>query len=668
MKSIKKTMAMLLAVCMMVTLVPGQAEAASVKVKKIAVQSSLSGSSKTVVVAKGKSVKLKTTVTVTPNKSKNKGVTYKSANKKIATVSSKGVVKGVKAGSTKITVVSKKDKKKKATINVKVKEGTVTKVKLDSTSGTINIGQSVKVKATVTGKKGCDKTVAWSSSNAKVATVDSKGNVVGVAEGSATITAKAIDGSGKKATYKVKVENPFNLTSVSVLNAQTVSFTLDRPCTTLSAANVVIKKKGFAAGTYQYTCTLDNLSTADGVNYTAVLIGNDRLNINDYVQVNIPVDYGTVTSMEACFTEAACAFVDDSILTYNIDSNNEISDEIYARGYGYSSITMTGGDLPAGANIRYKNGDAYLSGTLTTPGVYTAVFSCVDELGNTYTINRIYLVGSNTSVQAAAKTVYCLTDDSRNSRIYAVGGSGEYNYTIQGAALGTKIVYYYDSYEDEYTYGVNGEFAAPGTYSISVSVVDEENSALAATATSVFNVQQACVVSGVLADANGNAISDANEYISVKFINKNRADRYGREWTWASVDSKGAISATLPAGTYDVEASYTCGVTEATKYLYNVVIDTTKSGFDIKLPLYKFTVYSGEEGVLKNFGNWNDVYGDTYAYGNTIYLKEGTYNLTYKYGDDNRWGDSTGKDWLTASVSVTVPSASAQSFVTAQIN
>lgn len=181
-------------------------------------------------------------------------------------------------------------------------------------------------------------------------------------------------------------------------------------------------------------------------------------------------------------------------------------------------------------------------------------------------------------------------------------------------------------------------------------------------------MQQACVVSGVLADANGNAISDANEYISVKFINKNRADRYGREWTWASVDSKGAISATLPAGTYDVEASYTCGVTEATKYLYNVVIDTTKSGFDIKLPLYKFTVYSGEEGVLKNFGNWNDVYGDTYAYGNTIYLKEGTYNLTYKYGDDNRWGDSTGKDWLTASVSVTVPSASAQSFVTAQIN
>ena len=43
---------------------------------------------------------------------------YKSSNKKIATVSSSGYVKGIKTGKCKITVTSKKNKKKKAKITV----------------------------------------------------------------------------------------------------------------------------------------------------------------------------------------------------------------------------------------------------------------------------------------------------------------------------------------------------------------------------------------------------------------------------------------------------------------------------------------------------------------------------------------------------------------------
>ena len=48
-----------------------------------------------------------------PNKKANKKVTYKSKNKKIATVNKKGVVKAKKTGSTKITITSAKSKKKK---------------------------------------------------------------------------------------------------------------------------------------------------------------------------------------------------------------------------------------------------------------------------------------------------------------------------------------------------------------------------------------------------------------------------------------------------------------------------------------------------------------------------------------------------------------------------
>ena len=118
----KKSKVLALALAFVMTLsmsyVPVDA-AKKVTVKKVTVASSLSGDKKTVVVAKGKSVKLTTTVTVKPSKKANKAVSYSSANTKIATVTSKGEVKGKAVGSTTITVTSKKNKAKKAKIKVK---------------------------------------------------------------------------------------------------------------------------------------------------------------------------------------------------------------------------------------------------------------------------------------------------------------------------------------------------------------------------------------------------------------------------------------------------------------------------------------------------------------------------------------------------------------------
>lgn len=74
-----------------------------VNVKKVTSVNSLTGS-KTIKLAKGKKATLKTTVSVTPNKTANKKVTYESSNTKVATVTSKGVITGKKAGTAKIIV------------------------------------------------------------------------------------------------------------------------------------------------------------------------------------------------------------------------------------------------------------------------------------------------------------------------------------------------------------------------------------------------------------------------------------------------------------------------------------------------------------------------------------------------------------------------------------
>ena len=65
-------------------------------------------------------------------------------------------------------------------------------------------GENVTIQAAVTPDNATDASIKWSSSNTSIATV-SGGKVTAVAEGRATITAEANDGSGVKATCEITV-------------------------------------------------------------------------------------------------------------------------------------------------------------------------------------------------------------------------------------------------------------------------------------------------------------------------------------------------------------------------------------------------------------------------------------------------------------------------------
>lgn len=89
----------------------------TVEKSKVAVKS-VKLSAKKLTLKKGKKKTLK--VKFNPSNATNKKVTFKTSNKKVATVSSKGVVKAKKKGKATITVITK-DGKKKATCKVVVK-------------------------------------------------------------------------------------------------------------------------------------------------------------------------------------------------------------------------------------------------------------------------------------------------------------------------------------------------------------------------------------------------------------------------------------------------------------------------------------------------------------------------------------------------------------------
>ena len=157
----------------------------------------------TLTLNRGRSFTIK--ATLAPSDAYNKKVTWKSSNKAVATVTSAGVVKGVKKGTVTITATAADGSKKYASCKVTVRQP-VTSVKLNKTVLTLNRGKSFTLRATAAPSNANNKNVRWTTSNKAVATVTSKGVVKGIKKGTVTITATAADGSGKKATCRITVK------------------------------------------------------------------------------------------------------------------------------------------------------------------------------------------------------------------------------------------------------------------------------------------------------------------------------------------------------------------------------------------------------------------------------------------------------------------------------
>lgn len=128
--------------------------------------------------------------------------TTSTSDKKKATVSSKGVVKGVKKGSATIKV--KAFNGVKASCKVKVVKAP-SKVSLSASKSVIGVGETTKVKPSF--PSGTMASCTYSSSDTSVATVDEEGHVTGLSEGSAVIKVRTHNSKTAKVTVKV-LRNP----------------------------------------------------------------------------------------------------------------------------------------------------------------------------------------------------------------------------------------------------------------------------------------------------------------------------------------------------------------------------------------------------------------------------------------------------------------------------
>ena len=203
-KKVYKTASITLIIIIVITAVftPVEVHAAPKKAKTT-YSVNVSNINADTVIKKGTNLKVKYTATKTKlGKVSKVKVKFKSSNKKVATISRKGVIKAKKNGTTYITVYCKNKPKKFKRVKIRVGVP-VSSIKIAGYQR-LKVGRSTTLKATIN-RDASNKKIQWASDNNAVAAVNSAGKITAKKAGVANISAIAADGSGVKDSIKVYV-------------------------------------------------------------------------------------------------------------------------------------------------------------------------------------------------------------------------------------------------------------------------------------------------------------------------------------------------------------------------------------------------------------------------------------------------------------------------------
>ena len=231
----------------------------------------------------------------------------------------------------------------------------VTSVELDADEMTLTVGDEGQLQATVAPEDATDADVDWSSSDVSVATVDGAGNVTAVAEGTATITAKAGD---KAATCTVTVKAAtIAVTSVELdademtlkvgdegqLQATVAPENAANKSVTWSSSNesvATVEQNGKISAVGVGEATITVTTTDGGKTATCKVIVNKKAGAISYATTSINKTFG-----EANFTNELTKTGDGTVTYSSSDTKvaevNTTTGEVTIKGNGEATITAT---------------------------------------------------------------------------------------------------------------------------------------------------------------------------------------------------------------------------------------------------------------------------------------------------------------------------------------
>ena len=509
--------------------------------------------------------------TVTPKKASSKAVVWKSSNTKVATVTSKGVVKAKKAGTVTITATAKDGSGKKATCKVTVKKKTVNPAPITPTPVEPVVIKSLTILGNV------DIQVVLSAKQALKAsdfTVSSKVNGYGKYVRKCVLDSVT---TTDQITYRIHLNRQdvlfnSNMVQVSVSKLKTSKEAVYRKAaSTITTSEVKIFAKG------------DGFNTKKDVTYYKPDISG--LAVITVGELPPGVSYKEVqTGSNSNYLEFTGVFTASGIYTTKIDVVDELGNKIHH-------------------TITWKIWDAQ-----------TIVAEDIIQYG--------YLQNPDA---AAGKPDGAYTSKS-DAQILPRGGSSTYTYEVVSKADCMEL-----TPDGFYAYGTIDTRQA-GTYSMKVKITDKKDSAIFTYCTVTFVITKGIRVKGTFVDLDGhkikNTVSDTFWcYIKSKWTDRAYSIDLKKEIGKYN-SSTGTVYFDVPEGNYDIRVVNKTGGVE--KYLENYTVSaSTSNNYQIVLPLYQITVASDNTALgVSSFGEWEEADGTLRGKGEYLYLPVGNYTLT----------------------------------------
>ena len=165
------------------------------------------------------------TATVYPANATNKKLVWTSSNDEVAMVTDEGFVLAMAEGEADITATSAENSSIKAVCHIKVENEkepvvTIVGIKFEESPVTISMGDTKKLNVIFNPVDATNKQLEWKSTKTSVVDVDQEGNIIGVSEGKAIITAKTTDGSNLTINCVVTVVPATGINDITIGNVK----------------------------------------------------------------------------------------------------------------------------------------------------------------------------------------------------------------------------------------------------------------------------------------------------------------------------------------------------------------------------------------------------------------------------------------------------------------
>lgn len=298
-------------------------------------------------------------VTIIPEEASSTAkIFYQTSDAGIATVNEIGRVTGIKEGKVTITVTCGNIKKELHLKIVKAKsnEIAVTDIEIADYEDELEVDKTMTLTATVIPANATDSMVTYKSSDENIATVNSSGEVKGIAEGSVTITVSAgtiikqVDLKVKVATAKIELDTTYLVLRAGEshqLMAKVVPAEADQQIIFESTAPEIVSVSAVGVITANQ-CGSGEIIVRNGDISTAVtvivnLMGEEEKEQEKGMQQE-KAEYKNETYVEDCLLITA------DMLKYYYTQNENLT--VYGSGY---VIKIVGGQIENWENELYTN-------------------------------------------------------------------------------------------------------------------------------------------------------------------------------------------------------------------------------------------------------------------------------------------------------------------------